>query len=129
MIVPLIPNETPAVAINRRIWVTWKLHGMHRYPDAPDEVAYLRNEHRHLFFFKVALDVDHDNRELEFHMVQNRCIAFCKYRMGLDFMSCEMMAEKVLDFVADLYGTRRNIEVEVSEDGECGAIVRSNYVA
>jgi hypothetical protein len=111
--------------IRRRIWVTWALPGFHRYPDAPDEVAFLRNEHRHMFQFKVTLYVAHDDRELEFFMVQRRCVEFCKDKMGLDHQSCEMMAEKVLRFVEETYCTQRNrfVEVEVSEDGECGAIV------
>ena len=28
--------------VNKVIWITFSLPGMHRYPDAPDEVAYLR---------------------------------------------------------------------------------------
>ena len=119
-------NDAPLIQpiLLQRFWVTWKLHGTHCYPNAPDEVAYLKVEHRHLFGFKVTLDVTHQDREIEFHMLQNRCIEFCKDKMGLDHMSCEMMATKVLTFVEGLHGTNRNTEVQVDEDGECGAVVR-----
>ena len=41
--------------------------GFHRWPEAPDNVAYLRSMHRHLFNFNVAIQVLHPDRSLEFH--------------------------------------------------------------
>jgi hypothetical protein len=109
-----------------KIWVTWALHGVHCYPSAPADVAYLRDSHRHLFKFKATLGVEHDNRDIEFHQVQNKCIDFCKDKMGLDYKSCEMMAREVLTFLEGIH-SKRYLEVEVSEDGECGAIVSNNF--
>ena len=107
-----------------KIWVTFALHGMHRYPDAPDEVAYLRNEHRHLFQFKVTVSVIHDDREVEFHMLQNWCKAqYAESILELNHKSCEMIARDLMTLLTKKYGDLRSYEVEVSEDGECGAIL------
>ena len=53
------------------IWVTFRREGIHCYPEAatnPDleDVAFLSNPHRHMFHFKVWIDVKHDSREIEF---------------------------------------------------------------
>jgi len=39
------------------IWITTQKAMFHKYPDAPDEVSFLRNEHRHMFHFKIYLEV------------------------------------------------------------------------
>ena len=31
------------------LWVTTQLEGFHKWEQAPDEVAYLRERHRHMF--------------------------------------------------------------------------------
>lgn len=112
---------------NTRIWVTFQLPGIHRYPNAPEEVAYLRNEHRHMFHFKVTLTVFHDDREIEFHMMKNWILGlYGEQTLTLNHKSCEMMAAELLGKVVAKFGHtyHRDVEVEVSEDGECGAIVR-----
>ena len=53
------------------IFVKFALPGIHCYPDAPDDVSYLRSPHRHLFHFKVGVPVNHANREIEFHQFLN----------------------------------------------------------
>ena len=111
------------IKTSSKIWVTFAKHGMHCYPDAPDEVAYLRQPHRHLFQFKVTLGVVHDNRDVEFHMLQNWLMSlFDQGDLELDYQSCEMLARGLATKVGDRYPDRA-ITVEVSEDGECGAII------
>ena len=110
--------------VEKTIWITFALPGIHRYPDAPEEVAYLRELHRHMFHFKVGMTVAHSNREVEFHMLKNWCVGLYKEgTLQLDYKSCEMMAEDLLTKLADEYGNERVLSVEVSEDQECGAIV------
>lgn len=112
------------------IWVTFARHGIHRYPAAPDQVAYLREPHRHLFKFKVMLSVTHDDREVEFHMLQTWLLSlFDSGVLELDYKSCEMLARELSREIQAKYGAWRTIEVEVSEDGECGAIVRHDPVS
>ena len=48
------------------IWVTFRKEGIHKYPDAPKGVTFLKFPHRHIFHFKVKLEVFHDDREVEF---------------------------------------------------------------
>lgn len=107
------------------IWITFALHGIHQYPNAPEEVAYLRDPHRHLFKFKVTVSVYHDDREVEFHMLQNWCKSL--YSSGvleLNHKSCEMLARELLSKLTEKYSLDRSYEVEVSEDGECGAVLK-----
>lgn len=131
---------TPTIISSEKkvIWVTFDKVGFHKYPDAPDEVAYLRDRHRHIFKFRVTIEVEHDNRAIEFHMLKNWLVSL--YETGaleVDYKSCEMLAEDLLSKVSDKYGTieicpghgiHRRMSVEVSEDGECGAIVERDRV-
>ncbi len=118
------PNNHLTLSRSTMIWVKWTLPGFHAWPDAPDEVAYLRSQHRHLFHFKVALSVPHDDREVEFHMLQNRCKSlYTEAVLELNNRSCEMIAKELLDKLMVFYGTARSYAVEVSEDDECGAVV------
>ena len=53
------------------IWVTFQKEGIHKYPQAltdPDleDVKFLGYPHRHIFHFRVDIEVHHDDRELEF---------------------------------------------------------------
>ena len=110
------------------IWVTFSKVGMHNYPAAPDEVSYLRDLHRHLFKFKVGIQTHHADREIEFHMFLNWVTSlFDTNVLKLDYKSCEMLAEDLIDNILAKYNcSNRQIEVTVSEDEECGATVYSN---
>jgi hypothetical protein len=106
------------------VWVTFQRKGYHFYPDAPEDVGYLRDRHRHLFKFKVKIEVLHDNREIEFHQFQNTIEGW--YDSGaleLNHKSCEMMADDLYKLLVEEYscGTPRELCIEVSEDGECGS--------
>lgn len=104
-----------------RVWVTFDRVGFHCYPDAPEEVAYLRDRHRHVFKFKVEVSVTHAERDIEFHMLKN----FLEKQYPVTECggkSCETMALEVLNLIEENYPNRR-ASVEVSEDGECGAVV------
>ena len=58
------------------IWVTFRKEGIHKYPAALDDpklatgdeydVSFLGHPHRHIFHFKVAIQVFHDDRDIEF---------------------------------------------------------------
>lgn len=124
----LIIEDTQTIrALTRMIWVTFSRIGIHRYPDAPNEVAYLRDLHRHKFEFKVGIQVQHDDRELEFHMFLNWLTSLYDQKvLELDFRSCEMMADDLIQKVIAKYDcASRKVEITVSEDGECGATLTS----
>jgi hypothetical protein len=103
------------------IFVTTSFEGIHCYPDAPDEVAFLRSPHRHIFHVKATIEVFHDDRELEFILVKR---GLDKFLTGTDLQhrSCEMIAHNVIGYLNSCYGVR-NCSVEVSEDLENGATV------
>ncbi len=82
----------------QRIWVTFQKEGLHKWPDATQHpgVEFLANEHRHMFHFRVDLDVWHDDREVEFILFKRELAGL--YEQGtlqLDYKSCEMMADEL----------------------------------
>lgn len=114
------------------IWVTFRKEGIHRYPAAltdpklatGDEydVSFLGHPHRHMFHFKVYLEVFHDDRDVEF--IQFKRWLENLYNQGtleLNHKSCEMMADDLYDQISSKY-TDRKIWIEVSEDGENGCL-------
>ena len=60
----------------RSIWVTFRKEGVHMYPGADsdpklatgdwDDVSFLGIPHRHIFHFRVRIEVFHNDRDIEF---------------------------------------------------------------
>lgn len=106
-----------------------QFEGIHRYPDAPDEVSFLRYPHRHMFHVDVELDVFDDDREIEFIMVKHKLNKWLDSHKDLNGViqmgstSCEQMAKQVIAFVDTiiLSGLPRCVIVTVWEDNENGA--------
>jgi len=111
------------------ITVKTQFEALHNYPAAPDEVAFLRNLHRHIFKINVSIQVFHDDRELEFFMFKNeiekhlRVSVFKEHSIGS--MSCEMIADIIMHYIYGVYPDR-SCEVSVSEDGENGVTKKFN---
>jgi hypothetical protein len=118
---------------DRKIWVTFRKEGIHKYPAAATDpalatgdeydVSFLGVPHRHIFHFRVWIDVFHNDRDIEF--IQFKRWLENLYRDGtlqLDFKSCEMMADDLYLQIAGRYADR-NIIIEVSEDGENGCTI------
>jgi hypothetical protein len=81
-------------------------------------VAFLRERHRHVFHVRGELEVTHTDREVEFILLKReleRVIASINGETTLEW-SCEHWALYLL-------GALQLDRVEVSEDGENGAIV------
>lgn len=107
--------------INRTIFVTFQKEGIHRYPDAPEGVEFLRSPHRHIFHFRVTVGVFHNDRDIEFILFKRELEAlYSDATLQVDYKSCEMLAEDLIDYIRKAYPDRK-ITVEVSEDGENGA--------
>lgn len=106
---------------SRTIFVTFRKEGLHRYPAAPEGVEFLRNEHRHIFHFRVTIQVFHNDRDLEFILFKRELESlYSTSLLEMDFKSCEMLAEDLIGYITGKY-PNRFVEVEVSEDGENGA--------
>lgn len=114
--------------MKKKIFVTTEFVGLHHWPEAPKEVEFLRNIHRHRFKVRAEIESFHNDRELEFFMVQsfiNSVIEKSVKRMKKR-RSCEDMAELILKKLQEKYGDHREYSVEVNEDGENGAILSTN---
>ncbi len=103
--------------------VRTSFEGFHRWPDAPDEVAFLRDLHRHVFHVRAVKRVGHVDRDVEFILLKREidgCIqcTIPARAEGVSTWSCERWAVELLERF-DLE------ECEVSEDGENGAVVRA----
>ena len=111
------------------IWVSFKKEGIHHYPAAltnPNltDVSFLGHPHRHIFHFKVWIEVTHDDRDIEF--IQFKRWLERLYDGGalqLDFKSCEMMSDDLHDAISHTY-PGREVWIEVSEDGENGSFIK-----
>jgi len=114
----------------RKIWVTWQRAGFHFYPQANmdprlTDVKYLGARHRHLFKFKVFIEVTHNDRDLEFHQVLNFCESLFESNIDINSKSVEMLADDIYDHLSIEY-PNRGMTIEVSEDGECGCSIEYN---
>lgn len=131
----------------RAIIVKFQAEGIHCFPEAPNEVAYLRQPHRHMFHFEVTLEVFHNDREIEFILLKNELQWEMKQylntqrrlwehpRQGeesvLPRFSCEDLAEYLAKYINRMYpakfpnGKRRKRAgaIEVYEDDENGAVL------
>lgn len=109
--------------LERSIFITFSKVGFHNYPNAPEEVEYLKARHRHVFKFRVSVSVTHDDREIEFHMLKSWVEGLYAEELEANHKSCEMLAEDLVQRILQHY-PHRDISVEVSEDGENGAVVQ-----
>lgn len=118
----------------RKIWVTFQKEGIHCYPAAATDpalatgdqydVSFLGTPHRHIFHFRVWIDVIHNDRDIEF--IQFKRWLENLYRddvLKLDYKSCEMMSDDLYLQIADKYPNRA-VWIEVAEDGENGALIK-----
>tara|TARA_R100001591_G_scaffold94460_1_gene100296 strand:+ start:272 stop:718 length:447 start_codon:yes stop_codon:yes gene_type:complete len=119
--------------VKKSIWVKFKKEGIHKYPaalDDPklatgdwDDVSFLGYPHRHIFHFRVCIEVFHDDRDIEFIQFK-RWLERC-YDTGvlvLDYKSCEMISDDLYEQVKAKY-PNRDVTIEVSEDDENGSVV------
>lgn len=118
---------TPGILKETKIsvWVTDSFVGFHKWVDAPDEVYFLRNEHRHVFHVKVSVAVTHGDRDVEFFILKRDLGNHCARFADQSFLySCEQLASMLGELLQE---DRYKVQwVEVSEDGENGA--RVEYV-
>ena len=136
----------------KMVWVTFKKEGIHKYTaalDDPklatgdwDDVSFLGYPHRHIFHFRVWIEVFHDDRDIEFIQFK-RWLERLYNNSGtssegskeegsadsevllLDYKSCEMISDELFDKIAGRY-PGRSVWIEVSEDGENGSFIPYN---
>lgn len=117
----------------RSVWVTFQKEGIHRYPNADtdpalatgdwDDVSFLAVPHRHIFHFRVRIEVYHNDRDIEFIQFKRWCERLYNHgTLALDYKSCEMMADDLYKEISTRY-PGRFVEIEVSEDNENGCLI------
>ena len=120
----------------RQIWVTFQKEGVHLYPAAKDDpalatgdeydVSFLGYAHRHIFHFRVAIDVFHDDRDIEFIQFKRWLESlYANSTLELNHRSCEMIAEELAQEIHNKY-PNRSITISVAEDNENGATMTFN---
>jgi hypothetical protein len=119
----------------RMIFVTFQKEGIHMYPAAATDpklatgdeydVSFLGTPHRHIFHFNVAIEVFHNDRDIEFIQFKRWLESLYQGTLELNFKSCEMISDDLYEVIASRY-PGRDIEITVSEDGENGATIRYN---
>ena len=100
-----------------QIWVTFKKEGIHKYPaalDDPklatggwDDVSFLGYPHRHIFHFKVGIEVYHDDRDIEFIQFKRWLERlYSEGTLTLDSRSCEMVSDELAEHINGKYPGR-----------------------
>jgi hypothetical protein len=120
----------------RMIWVTFQKEGIHCYPAALQDpnlktgdeydVSFLGWPHRHIFYFKVAIQVFHNDRDIEF--IQFKRWLENQYKnsvLELNHKSCEMIADDLYEVTATRYSGRK-IVISIAEDNENGCEIEYN---
>tara|TARA_B100000508_G_C11431760_1_gene263797 strand:+ start:627 stop:1049 length:423 start_codon:yes stop_codon:yes gene_type:complete len=111
----------------RQIWCTFQKEGIHKYPAALtdpklEDVSFLGYPHRHIFHFKVWIDVFHNDRDLEFIQFKRWLESLFDDTdgpMDINYMSCEMLADDLAVQIWKRYPDRK-FKISVSEDNENG---------
>jgi len=122
---------------SKMIWVTFRKEGIHKYPAALEDrnvatgdeydVSFLGYPHRHIFHFKVWIDVFHNDRDIEFIQFKRWLEKlYSEKTLELDYKSCEMMSDDLFGKIQERY-PERSVWIEVSEDGENGSFIKYDY--
>ena len=141
----MIEQQTQALAEKRQrikdkalrtIFVRFQKEGIHKYPAAATDpalatgdeydVSFLATPHRHIFHFDVAIEVFHNDRDIEFiqfkRWLENQ---YSQNILKLDYKSCEMISDDLYEVIATRYPDR-SVAIQVSEDNENGAHIVYN---
>jgi len=139
----MIANERETIdrimeSAERKIWVTFRKEGIHKYPAAATDpalctageydVSFLASPHRHIFHFRVWIDVFHNDRDIEFIQFKRWLESLYNGQssvLALDWKSCEMIADDLYTQIAARYPGRA-VWIDVAEDGENGCLIKYN---
>lgn len=112
------------------IFITFQKEGIHKFPAALTDaqysngtdydVSFLGYPHRHMFHFKIGIEVTHNDRDIEFIQFKRWCMNLFEHgTVMLDYKSCEMLADDLAEEIHLKY-PGRDIIISVFEDGENG---------
>lgn len=117
----------------KSIFVQFQKEGVHLYPAAAtdpklatgdwDDVSFLSVAHRHIFHFRVRIEVFHNDRDIEF--IQFKRWLEKLYNediLELNHKSCEMISDDLYTEISARY-PGRFVEITIAEDGENGSVI------
>ena len=129
--------NNPINNATRSIWVTFTKEGIHKYPGADsdpklatgdwDDVSFLAVPHRHIFHFRVSIEVFHNDRDIEFIQFKRWMERLYSASsdgevLVLDYKSCEMIADDLYKEIS-AKSPGRFVEISVAEDNENGCTI------
>ena len=128
-----VAQENVMTNADRSIWVTFRKEGIHKYPAALEDpalatgdeydVSFLGYPHRHIFHFKVRIQVTHNDRDIEFIQFKRWLESlYSEGTLQLDYKSCEMISDDLYNEISTKY-PGRFVEIDVAEDGENGCSI------
>jgi hypothetical protein len=110
--------------MRKNIIVTLQIAGVHQWKECLiEEVSYLRDLHRHVFYITCKVAVESNDRQIEIIRFKNRVLNYVATEWGrgnrecnFENMSCEAIAEQLVKHFNLSY-------CKVLEDNENGAEV------
>jgi len=103
-------------------WRDLELSGLEHQPPF-DDVSFLKHLHHHDFHFTVEVQVEHDDREIEFLLLRRDLMQVIEQKCArrndggiyhFEDKSCEMLAREVATYFSEKF--ERSVTVVVSED-------------
>lgn len=114
--------------LTKEVYCSFAFESWHNWPGATGPYSYLASSHRHMFHVFVQASVTDNEREIEIIEMRGRFLYYAntslvgKASEPVPY-SCETMAEMLINHAKKMYGHHRSYSVEVSEDGENGAVL------
>lgn len=107
------------------IVINFNIEGVHCWSNCNiDEVDYLKNMHRHIFYFNVKIPVKHNDRDIEIISLKNSLIKWFTIRYYDEkYKCCNFKTMSCEDLANELLLATNACEVSVLEDNENGAYV------
>lgn len=115
------------------VYVPFVKEGYHYYPGADAnpalatgdslDVSHLAIRHMHYFYFKVHVQVHHENRDIEFIQLKRKLEQLYDSKtLEMNGKSCEMLADDLAEVLHSWYPSSE-LRIDVSEDNINGAYV------
>jgi len=111
--------------INKEVFCSLSIDGIHRWTNCPiEEVAYLRDDHRHMFGIKCFSEVEHNDRDIEFIELKHKVLDYMKETYYDNALRCHYFGSSSCEMIAEELIKEFNLtRCEVNEDGENGSIL------
>lgn len=120
------------------VGVSYSFKATHNWPEASQiagpQVQFLEHRHRHTFFVDFEMQVHHDDRDVEFFVLQSQIRQAVETLYGatwdgmlynLGRKSCETIGSEIISEMRRIHPNAGNMEIRVSEDNEVWARIYS----